>query len=158
MAPPMTRTSSPSASSYRRGTDPQARQTRDRPRRGDLPTQGPARRLSAVALAGGGRYWSGKSRPARRLPPWRAFRVAARTIQGAAGIPPSPPSRARGHRSPMPTSRKAKLPPQPGAPARLKVLDFLLERGEDKEVLKTIRRQAQQIKAIQGLRPKARRH
>jgi len=46
------------------------------------------------------------------------------------------------------------------SPARsvLKVLDFLLERGKEDEALKTIRQQARLIKAIQGLRPRARRH
>lgn len=45
-----------------------------------------------------------------------------------------------------------------GARGVLKVLDFLLERGEEDEALKTIRRQAQLIKATQGLRSKPRRH
>lgn len=45
-----------------------------------------------------------------------------------------------------------------GARSTFKVLDYLLERGDDAEVRKTIQRQGRQIKAIQGLRPRARRH
>lgn len=45
-----------------------------------------------------------------------------------------------------------------GARGVLKVLDYLLEWGDDEEVRKTIERQGRQIKAIQGLRPRARRH
>jgi hypothetical protein len=45
-----------------------------------------------------------------------------------------------------------------GARSTFKVLDYLLERDDDEEVHKTIRRQARLIKAIQGLRPRARRH
>ena len=45
-----------------------------------------------------------------------------------------------------------------GARAIFKVLNHLLEHGEDDELRKTIQRQGRQIKALQGLRPKARRH
>ena len=45
-----------------------------------------------------------------------------------------------------------------GARGVLKVLDFMLERGKDEEVVKVIRQQARLIKAIQGLCPRARRH
>jgi hypothetical protein len=40
----------------------------------------------------------------------------------------------------------------------LKVLDYVLEQGEDDEVRKTIQRRGRQIKALQELRPGARRH
>jgi hypothetical protein len=45
-----------------------------------------------------------------------------------------------------------------GARGVLKVLDHLLEHGEDEELRKLIRRQGRQIKALQGQRPRARRH
>jgi hypothetical protein len=44
------------------------------------------------------------------------------------------------------------------ARATLKVLNHLLEHGEDDELRRTIQRQGRQIKALQGLRPRARRH
>jgi hypothetical protein len=45
-----------------------------------------------------------------------------------------------------------------GARAVLKVLAFLLEHGDDEEMRRIIERQGRQIKALQGLRPRARRH
>jgi hypothetical protein len=45
-----------------------------------------------------------------------------------------------------------------GARVVLKVLNHLLEHGEDEELHRTIQRQGLQIKALQGLRPRARRH
>lgn len=45
-----------------------------------------------------------------------------------------------------------------GARGVLKVLAYMIEQGEDDEVRKTIQRQGQQIKALQGLHPRARRH
>jgi hypothetical protein len=45
-----------------------------------------------------------------------------------------------------------------GARGVLKVLAYLLERGDDEELRRTIQRQGRQIKALQGLRPRARRH
>jgi hypothetical protein len=45
-----------------------------------------------------------------------------------------------------------------GARATLKVLNHLLEHGQDEELRRTIQRQGRQIKALQGLRPRARRH
>jgi hypothetical protein len=44
-----------------------------------------------------------------------------------------------------------------GAHGVLKVLDYMFDHGEDDEVRQTVRRQARLIKAIQGLRPRARR-
>jgi hypothetical protein len=40
----------------------------------------------------------------------------------------------------------------------LKVLAYLLEQGEDDELRRTIERHGRQIKVLQGLRPRARRH
>ena len=40
------------------------------------------------------------------------------------------------------------------ARSTFKVLDYLLEPGDEEEVLKTIQRQARLIKALQGLRPR----
>jgi hypothetical protein len=45
-----------------------------------------------------------------------------------------------------------------GARGVLKVLDHLLEHGDDDELRRTIQRQGRQIKAIQARRPQARRH
>jgi hypothetical protein len=45
-----------------------------------------------------------------------------------------------------------------GARATLKVLNHLLEHGEDDELRRIIERQGRQIKALQGLRPRPRRH
>ena len=45
-----------------------------------------------------------------------------------------------------------------GARAVLKVLAYLLEHGEDDELRRTIERHGRQIRALQGLRPQARRH
>jgi hypothetical protein len=45
-----------------------------------------------------------------------------------------------------------------GARATLKVLNHLLEHGEDDELRRTIQRHARQIEALQGMRPRARRH
>jgi|HubBroStandDraft_4_1064222.scaffolds.fasta_scaffold319465_2 hypothetical protein len=45
-----------------------------------------------------------------------------------------------------------------GARATLKVLNHLLEHDEDEELRRTIQRHGRQIKALQGLRPRARRH
>jgi hypothetical protein len=45
-----------------------------------------------------------------------------------------------------------------GARGVLKVLNHLLEHGEDEELRRTIQRHARQIKALQRLRPGARRH
>jgi hypothetical protein len=45
-----------------------------------------------------------------------------------------------------------------GARSTLKVLNHLLEHGQDDELRRTIQRQGRQIKALQGLRPRARRH
>jgi hypothetical protein len=39
-----------------------------------------------------------------------------------------------------------------------KVLAFMLERGEEDGVLRIVERQGRRIKALQGLRPRARRH
>ena len=40
----------------------------------------------------------------------------------------------------------------------LKVLDYMIEHGDDAELRKTIQRQGRQIRALQGLRPRARLH
>ena len=45
-----------------------------------------------------------------------------------------------------------------GARGTLKVLAHLLEHGDDDELRRTIERHGRQIRAIQGLRPRARRH
>jgi hypothetical protein len=45
-----------------------------------------------------------------------------------------------------------------GARGVLKVLNHLLEHGQDDELHRTIQRHGRQIKALQGLRPRARRH
>lgn len=45
-----------------------------------------------------------------------------------------------------------------GARSTLKVLDYLLEHGDDEAVCKLIRRHGRQIRTIQGLRPRATRH
>jgi hypothetical protein len=45
-----------------------------------------------------------------------------------------------------------------GARSTLKVLGYLLEWDDEDELHRTIERHARQIKAIQGLRPRARRH
>jgi hypothetical protein len=45
-----------------------------------------------------------------------------------------------------------------GARCVLKVLNHLLEHGDDEELRRTIQRHARQIKALQGLRPRAPRH
>jgi len=45
-----------------------------------------------------------------------------------------------------------------GARSTLKVLARLLEHGEDEELRRIIERQGRQIKALQGLRSRARRH
>jgi hypothetical protein len=45
-----------------------------------------------------------------------------------------------------------------GAQGVLKALNHLLERGEDAELRRTIQRQGRQIRALQGFRPRARRH
>jgi hypothetical protein len=45
-----------------------------------------------------------------------------------------------------------------GARCVLKVLNHLLEHGDDEELRRTTQRHGRQIKALQGLRPRARRH
>jgi hypothetical protein len=45
-----------------------------------------------------------------------------------------------------------------GARGVLTVLDHLLEHGQDEELRRTIQRQGRQIKALQGLRARARQH
>jgi ribosomal protein S15P/S13E len=45
-----------------------------------------------------------------------------------------------------------------GERATLKVLNHLLEHGKDEELRRTLQRHGRQIKALQGLRPRARRH
>ena len=45
-----------------------------------------------------------------------------------------------------------------GARGVLRVLDHMLEHGETDAALRTIRRFGRQVKAIQGQRPRARRH
>jgi hypothetical protein len=45
-----------------------------------------------------------------------------------------------------------------GARAVLKVLAHLLEQGKDEELRRTVQRHGRQIKALQGLRPRPRRH
>jgi hypothetical protein len=45
-----------------------------------------------------------------------------------------------------------------GGRAALTVLAHLIEHGKDEELRRTIERHGRQIRAIQGLRPKARRH
>jgi hypothetical protein len=45
-----------------------------------------------------------------------------------------------------------------GARGVLKVLAYMIEQGEDEELRKRVERQGRQIRALQGLRPRARRH
>ena len=45
-----------------------------------------------------------------------------------------------------------------GARGTLKVLAHLLEHGEDEELRRTLEHHGRQLRALQGLRPRARRH
>jgi hypothetical protein len=45
-----------------------------------------------------------------------------------------------------------------GARSTLKLLNHMLEQGDDDELHRTIGHHGRQIKALQGLRPRARRH
>jgi hypothetical protein len=45
-----------------------------------------------------------------------------------------------------------------GARSTLKVLAYLLKHGEDEELRRTVERHGRQIRALQGLGPRARRH
>jgi hypothetical protein len=52
----------------------------------------------------------------------------------------------------------SETPSTTGARSAYKVMGCLLDQGDYEQLHKLIARQAQQVQAIQGLRPKARRH